>query len=50
MQKVERRARAMYENKAFLHWYWRHGGQEGEFEQGFEVLRSIIEDYCHLGT
>ncbi|KAJ6655117.1 hypothetical protein lerEdw1_006021 [Lerista edwardsae] len=49
LQKVEQRARAMYESRAFLHWYWRHGCEEGDFQQAFEVLRSIIEDYHHLG-
>lgn len=49
LQKVEQRARAMYESRAFLHWYWRHGCEEGDFQQSFEVLHSIIEDYHHLG-
>ncbi|KAL8164653.1 UNVERIFIED_CONTAM: hypothetical protein K2H54_001076 [Gekko kuhli] len=47
--RVEQRARLMYESKAFLHWYLRHGCEEGDFEQGFETLRSIVEEYGHLG-
>ncbi|XP_060104242.1 tubulin delta chain-like [Heteronotia binoei] len=49
LQRVEQRAWQMYKSKAYLHWYWRHGCEEGDFEQGFETLRSIVEDYSHLG-
>nr|XP_028605924.1 tubulin delta chain-like [Podarcis muralis] len=49
LQRVEQRARAMYESNAFLHWYWRHGCEEGDFEQAFETVRSVLGDYSHLG-
>ncbi|XP_015277831.1 PREDICTED: tubulin delta chain-like [Gekko japonicus] len=49
LRRVEQRARLMYESKAFLHWYLRHGCEEGDFEQGFETLRSVVEGYGHLG-
>ncbi|XP_061442609.1 uncharacterized protein LOC133365151 isoform X2 [Rhineura floridana] len=49
LQRVEQRARVMYKSNAFLHWYWRHGCNEGDFEQAFETLRSVLEDYSHLG-
>lgn len=49
LRRVEQRSQEMYKNNAFLHWYWRHGCEEGDFEQSFETLRSIMEDYSHLG-
>nr|XP_056713336.1 uncharacterized protein LOC130484385 [Euleptes europaea] len=49
LRRVEQQARLMYESKAFLHWYWRHGCEEGDFEQGFETLLSAVESYGRLG-
>uniref|UniRef100_A0ABM5GMJ5 Tubulin delta chain n=1 Tax=Pogona vitticeps TaxID=103695 RepID=A0ABM5GMJ5_9SAUR len=49
LQRVEQRAQAMYQSNAFLHWYWRHGCEEGDFEQAFETLRSVVEDYGRHG-
>ncbi|XP_062978635.1 tubulin delta chain-like [Elgaria multicarinata webbii] len=49
LQRVEQRARAMYKSNAFLHWYWRHGCEEGDFGHAFEALRSVVEVYSRLG-
>ncbi|XP_054847670.1 tubulin delta chain-like [Eublepharis macularius] len=49
LRRVEQRARLMYKSNAFLHWYWRHGCEEADFEQGFETLLSVAEDYSRLG-
>ncbi|XP_077160559.1 uncharacterized protein LOC143820973 isoform X2 [Paroedura picta] len=49
LRRVEQRARLMYKSNAFLHWFWRHGCEAGDFEQAFETLRSVTEDYSRLG-
>ncbi|XP_062813857.1 uncharacterized protein LOC100553684 isoform X3 [Anolis carolinensis] len=49
IQRVAHGAHAMYESRAFLHWYRRHGCEDGHFGEAFETLRSVVEDYHHLG-
>ncbi|XP_053117091.1 tubulin beta-1 chain-like isoform X4 [Hemicordylus capensis] len=49
LQRVAQQTRTMYASRAFLHWYWRHGCEDGDFEQGLETLCSVVEDYHHLG-
>ncbi|XP_078072030.1 tubulin delta chain-like isoform X2 [Mustelus asterias] len=45
MQLVLEKARTMYDAHAYLHWYWKHGCEEGDFLQAFETLDSVVEEY-----
>ncbi|XP_019363562.1 PREDICTED: tubulin beta chain-like [Gavialis gangeticus] len=49
LQQVAERAQVMYRAGAYLHWYWRHGCEEEDFRQAFDTLRSVTDDYGHLG-
>ncbi|XP_034619731.1 LOW QUALITY PROTEIN: tubulin delta chain-like [Trachemys scripta elegans] len=49
LQQVVARAEAMYETNAYLHWYWRYGCEEADFQQAFETLCSVADDYSRLG-
>ncbi|GAB1605562.1 hypothetical protein Ahia01_000838300, partial [Argonauta hians] len=45
LQKTLNKAKAMYDNGAYLHWYWRHGASQNDFQNAFESVRGIIENY-----
>ncbi|XP_039383709.1 tubulin delta chain-like [Mauremys reevesii] len=49
LQQVVARAEAMYKTNAYLHWYWRYGCEEEAFQQAFETLCSVADDYSRLG-
>ncbi|KAH1178010.1 hypothetical protein KIL84_011712 [Mauremys mutica] len=49
LQQVVARAEAMYKTNAYLHWYWRYGCEEEDFQQAFETLCSVADDYSRLG-
>ncbi|CAM5094813.1 unnamed protein product [Eretmochelys imbricata] len=49
LQQVVARAEAMYKTNACLHWYWRYGCEEEDFQQAFETLCSVADDYSRLG-
>ncbi|XP_053873633.1 tubulin delta chain-like [Malaclemys terrapin pileata] len=49
LQQVVARAEAMYETNAYLHWYWQYGYEEADFQQAFETLCSVADDYSRLG-
>ncbi|TFK05552.1 cytochrome P450 2C5-like [Platysternon megacephalum] len=48
LEQVVARAEAMYKTNAYLHWYWRYGCEEEDF-QHFETLCSMADDYSQLG-
>ncbi|KAM9163517.1 uncharacterized protein ACDP82_001297 [Pangshura tecta] len=50
LQQVVARAEAMYETNAYLHWYWRYGCEEEDFQQASETLCSVADDYSQLGV
>ncbi|ESO88026.1 hypothetical protein LOTGIDRAFT_126843 [Lottia gigantea] len=39
------KAKLMFDNKAYLHWYWRYGATQEMFTESFETVEQIIEDY-----
>ncbi|XP_063955431.1 tubulin delta chain-like isoform X1 [Lytechinus pictus] len=45
MQRVQSRARSMYDARAFLHWYQRYSCDETEFEEAFATVNQVIRDY-----
>ncbi|XP_065253861.1 tubulin delta chain-like [Emys orbicularis] len=49
LQQVVARAEAMYKTNTYLHWYWRYGCEEADFQQAFETLCSVADDYSRLG-
>ncbi|XP_078396990.1 tubulin delta chain-like [Cetorhinus maximus] len=49
MQHVLEKARTMYDAHAYLHWYWKHGCEEGDFLQAFEILDSVVKEYSAAG-
>ncbi|XP_041046601.1 tubulin delta chain-like [Carcharodon carcharias] len=49
MQRVLEKARTMYDAHAYLHWYWKHGCEEGDFLQAFEILDSVVKEYSAAG-
>ncbi|XP_072180811.1 uncharacterized protein [Diadema setosum] len=50
MQRVTDRARAMYEARAFLHWYHRYSCEEPDFEEAFSTLAEVVQDYREAGV
>ncbi|XP_067835000.1 tubulin delta chain-like isoform X2 [Heptranchias perlo] len=49
MQHVLEKARSMYDAHAYLHWYWKHGCEEGDFLQSFDILDSVVKEYNAAG-
>ncbi|KAH3787469.1 tubulin delta chain-like [Dreissena polymorpha] len=45
IEGVIARAQVMYDAGAYLHWYWRHGATQDDFQNSFETLRTVVEDY-----
>eukprot|EP00106_Octopus_bimaculoides_P021848 XP_014789290.1 PREDICTED: probable tubulin beta chain CG32396 [Octopus bimaculoides] len=50
LEKTLYKAKRMHENKAYLHWYWKHGASQNDFENAFETVQSIIDNYEALAT
>ncbi|KAM7176628.1 LOW QUALITY PROTEIN: tubulin delta chain-like [Macrochelys suwanniensis] len=48
-EDLKAKAEAMYKTNAYLHWYWRYGCQEEDFQQAVEMLCSVADDYRRLG-
>lgn len=42
------RGRLMYDNNAFTHWYQRYGIDDNEFNQAFDTVQTIIDNYKQL--
>lgn len=42
---VHRKARAMFEEKAYLHWYQKYCCQEILFSEAFERVQTIVDNY-----
>ena len=38
----------MYSQRAFVHWYVRHGMEEGEFEEARENIAFLLQDYLDV--
>ncbi|XP_048452120.1 tubulin delta chain-like [Rhincodon typus] len=49
IQRVLEKAQTMYDAHAYLHWYWKHGCEEGDFLQAFEILDSVVKEYSAAG-
>ncbi|KAG8443465.1 hypothetical protein GDO86_012024 [Hymenochirus boettgeri] len=49
IKKVINRAQAMYDARAYLHWYKRYGCAEEDFQAAFQTLHSVVEEYSLLG-
>ncbi|XP_055959459.1 tubulin delta chain [Patella vulgata] len=45
LSTVRYKAKLMYDNQAYLHWYWRYGATQDLFEEAFNTVDGIIEDY-----
>lgn len=45
LDNVLERSKVMFDAGAYLHWYWRHGAERETFEDAFETLRTVTEDY-----
>ena len=48
LQCVVDRARLMYHERAYLHWYERYGCEGGMFEESFETVERVIENYTTM--
>ncbi|XP_022795839.1 tubulin delta chain-like [Stylophora pistillata] len=49
LEDVMRKARAMYDAGAYLHWFSKHGCSKNDFLDAFETLESVVEEY-NLGV
>ncbi|XP_060680425.1 tubulin delta chain-like isoform X2 [Hemiscyllium ocellatum] len=49
IQRVLEKAQTMYDAHAYLHWYWKHGCEEEDFMQAFEILDSVVKEYIAAG-
>jgi hypothetical protein len=45
LDQVLSRAQNLFNARAFLHWYLKHGCEEDDFREAFEVTRTVIDDY-----
>lgn len=39
------RSQTMYKAGAYLHWYWRYGATEDDFNGAFEEIASVVDSY-----
>jgi tubulin delta len=45
LDSLSRKARRMYDSQAYLHWYRKYGAEAELFEESFETVQTIIDDY-----
>ncbi|XP_043922006.1 tubulin delta chain-like [Protopterus annectens] len=45
LQHVIEKARAMYQSRGYLHWYWKYGCEDEDFQEAFETLQFIVDSY-----
>ena len=45
LQCVKERARRMLHERAYLHWFERYGCEQAMFEEAFETVERIVENY-----
>ena len=45
LQCVKERAQLMLHERAYLHWYERYGCEQAMFEEAFETVEKIVENY-----
>ncbi|XP_077123993.1 tubulin delta chain-like isoform X2 [Ranitomeya variabilis] len=50
MSGVLSKARAMYDARAYLHWYRGYGCEDDHFQMAFDTLTSTVEEYRGLGV
>lgn len=43
--QVLAKAELKYKARAYLHWYERYGTDRSDFEEAFEIMRTVITDY-----
>ena len=48
VEDVSTRARLMFEERAYLHWYERYGCEKEAFEMAFESVQGIMDNYSSL--
>lgn len=48
VETVHGRAKVMFQEGAYLHWYERYGCERGTFEQAFESVHEIIDNYIDI--
>eukprot|EP01017_Pseudomicrothorax_dubius_P007380 TRINITY_DN12294_c0_g1_i3.p1 TRINITY_DN12294_c0_g1~~TRINITY_DN12294_c0_g1_i3.p1 ORF type:complete len:463 (-),score=72.63 TRINITY_DN12294_c0_g1_i3:94-1482(-) len=48
LQETQSVARTKYKVKAYLHWYYKHGVTPDDFDDAFEVVDTIIDNYHTL--
>lgn len=50
LEPVLNRAKSLYENRAYLHWYERYGGSDigSLFDDAFETMQTTIDTYSNL--
>ena len=40
----------MYRERAYLHWFERYGCEQGTFEEAFETVEGVVENYRTMST
>lgn len=45
LETLVQRSKVMYDATAYIHWYKRHGSGYEDFEEAFETVHDVIEDY-----
>ncbi|XP_029444106.1 tubulin delta chain-like isoform X2 [Rhinatrema bivittatum] len=48
LEWVTEKAQVMYKAHAYLHWYWKYGCEEEDFQQAFDTLQSVMKDYSSV--
>ena len=48
LSRVLEVAEGKFSSKAYLHWYFQYGCEENDFEQAFDCLRNIVNNYEHF--
>lgn len=45
LEMLYQRSRTKFDAGAFLHWYWKHGSSKEEFDDAFEIISNVIDEY-----
>lgn len=48
LRNVSNIAYSKFRSGAYLHWYWKYGLENKDFESAFEQFESIIDNYSFM--
>lgn len=48
LDRVHRKARAMFDAGAYMHWYEKYGCERGDMLEAFEIVQGVVDSYAAL--